>query len=85
LIDIDGRLLPAGDGIKISKEADKMPDYYIEHIGQFSLRQVRHIKNIISPRPMRSSSQYPKNNTLLCHSQGIGKPKRAIRDKAVQK
>jgi len=51
----------------------------IEHMGQFLLGQVRHTKNRISARPMRCSSQYPKNNTLLSHKEGIGKPKRANR------
>jgi hypothetical protein len=51
----------------------------IEHIEQCLLGQVRHTKNSISARPMRSSSQYPKNNTLLCHKEGIGKPKRVKR------
>jgi len=51
----------------------------IEHMEQFLLGQVRHTKNRISARPMRSSSRHPKNNTLLCHKEGIGKPKRANR------
>jgi len=51
----------------------------IEHMEQFLLGQERYTKNRISARPMRSSSQYPKNNTLLSHKEGIGKPKRANR------